>query len=370
MAALVAFVGFSCATTEAAIPADSERAADVRVDVKWRLDLAADRLWEMNPRELGDPVLSPGGDLLVGASNGWVYRIKTHSGDVEWQTKVGGSIDAKARLMGGNVYVGSDDGYLVVLDWREGEEIWRFETRGSVESRPTVADGRVFFTDSDDYLYAVDATTGELLWDYQREAPDFFTIKGGGEPLVVGDRVFCGFADGSLNALYADTGEEIWSTQLGDDVGEFGDIDLPLILDDDRLIAVSHSGGVYSVEPETGAILWRNDVSDVAGIEMVHGWLFGARTTGGVFAMDTREGDIYWEVELPEGHAPMDVAIAGSILAVPTAHGPIYWLRVRTGETLVKWGPARGFQNAPVFDHRYGYVMSNHGYLYGFSLAY
>ncbi len=370
IAALVAFFGICCATTDAPIAADSERAADVRVDVKWRLDLASDRMWEMDPRELGDPVLTPGGDILVGASNGWVYRILPHSGEIVWETKIGGQIDAQGRLVGRTLYMGTDAGYLVSLDWRDGEELWRFETRGSVESRPTVAGGRVFFTDSDDVLYALDATTGELLWDYQRATPEFFTIKGGGEPLVLDDVVYCGFADGALTALFIDTGEEIWSTELGDELGEFADIDLPLILHDDRIVAISHSGGIYALEPDTGAILWHSDLTDVGGVEMQLGWLFGARTTGSVFALDTREGEVYWEVDVPEGQAPMDVSIAGSLLAVPMANGPMYWLRVRTGETLVKWRPASGFQNAPVFDERYGYVMSNRGYLYGFGLAF
>ena len=368
-AALAFVFGTSCAT-EAVIPEDSVRASDVRVDVKWRLDLATDRLWQIDPAELGTPVLSPGGDLLVGASNGWVYRLLTHSGAVVWASEIGGSVDAPGRVLGSDAYIGTDAGYLVKLDWRTGEEMWRFQARGSVESRPTVAEGRVFATDSEDILYALDAVTGDLLWDFQPRAPDFFTIKGGGEPLLVGDVVYCGFADGSLRAFFADTGEEIWAVDLGDETEEFGDVDLPLFVAGDRMIATSHSGGIYAIERSTGATLWHVDISDVAGVEVVEHWYFGAVSTGRVFALDLREGDLYWQYELPDGHMAVDVSIAGPFLAVAVSNGPLYWLHLRNGEPAAKWAPSRGFQNAPVFDDRYGFVMSAKGYLYGFALAY
>lgn len=368
-AALALFLGVACAN-EAVIPADSPRASDVRVDVQWRLDLASDRAWELDPREMGQPVLSPGGDLLVGASNGWVYRIRAHSGQIVWGSEIGGSIDASAKLVGRTVYVGTDAGYLVSLDWTDGEEQWRTETRGSVETRPTVADGRVFVTDSNDVLYALDAASGEPLWDFQHQTPDFFTLKGGGEPLVIDDVVYCGFADGRLTALHTDVGEEIWTVDLGHDVDEFGDIDVPLFSDEDRLIAISHSGGIYALERQTGATLWHADITGVVGAEKHEHWLFGAAATGMVFALDTREGEVYWDYELADQDATVDVSVAGPFVAVAVSDGPMYWLHLRSGEPAAKWAPSTGFQNAPIFDDRYGYVMSNRGYLYGFGLAF
>ncbi len=368
-AALALFLSVGCAT-EAAIPAGSDRASDIRIDVQWRLDLASDRIWELDPAELGQPVLSPGGDLLVGTSRGWMYRIFAHSGEVVWATNVGGAIDAEANLVGREVFVGSDDGVVVSLDWRTGEEQWRTETRGSVEARPTVSEGRAFVTDSEDILYALDAATGELLWDFQPAAPDFFTIKGGGQPLVVGEMVYCGFADGTLRAFLADSGDEAWVADLGDETEEFGDVDVPIFLDGDRLIATSHAGGVYAIERETGATLWHNDIRDVAGAEMHAHWYFGAVSTGAVFTLDTRDGEIYWEYEVPDDHLAVDISVAGDFVAVAVSEGPMYWLHVRNGEPAAKWAPSNGFQNAPIFDDRFGYVMSRRGYLYGFSLAY
>ncbi len=348
-------------------PADE---SDVRVDVSWRLDLASDRGWEIDPREMGTPVLTPAGDLLVGASNGWVYRITPHSGDIRWASPVDGAVDAQVRLKGQSVYAGTDEGELVALDWRDGEEQWRYQTRGSVETRPAIADGRAFVTDSEDRLYAVDATTGDSLWDFQSEAPDFFTIKGGGQSLVIDDVVYTGFADGNLVALYADTGDEVWTTHLGDETGEFGDIDLPLYEYDDNLIAISHAGGIYSVERQTGALLWHLDESDVTGAQKAGDFLFASTAHGDVFAVNLREGEIEWDFQLPDDQAGMGVAIAAPFLAVATSRGPLYWLELETGQPVGGWVPSSGFQSAPVFDDRHGYVMSNRGYLYAFGLAF
>jgi len=369
VAVFVVLFGLSC-TTGQATTSPSSASQELRVDVQWRLDLATDRGWELDAREMGRPVLTPSGDLLIGASNGWVYRIASQSGEIRWARPVGGSIDAPARLDGATVYVGTDAGQLVALDWQDGEESWRFDSQGSIESRPTAADGRIFVTDSDDILYAVDSVTGEHLWEHQQQAPEFFTIKGGGQPLVDGDILYTGFSDGSLVAMYADSGDEIWSAQLGDETGEFGDVDLPIIDRGDTLIATSHAGGIYSVEKESGALMWHVDQGDVTGVTEEQGWLFATTATGAVFAVDTRDGEIEWEFELPDGQSGMDVGLAGPFVTVATAAGPMYWLDLRSGAPVTAWAPSSGFQSTPVFDDQYGYVMSNRGYLYSVSLAF
>lgn len=369
LAVLVAISATACATGPDS-PGAADQSDEFRVEVDWRVDLAADRLWDIDPREMGRPVLTPRGDLIVGASDGWVHRIEGHSGEVRWSTPVDGSIDAAARFADGTVYVGTDAAQLVAVDWRDGTEQWRHETAGSVEARPTVADGRVFVTDSEDRLYAVDAATGERLWTFQAEAPEFFTIKGGGQPLVDDEIVYCGFADGTLRALHVDTGDEIWTTHLGDETGEFGDVDLPLFERDEELIATSHAGGVFAVDKETGALDWHVDRSDVSGVAYESGWLFATTATGRVLVVDTREGEIDWEYELPGEYTAMDVGLTGPFVAVATGQGPMYWLEMTSGQPITKWVPSRGFQSAPVFGDRQGYVMSNRGYLYGFGLAF
>ncbi len=369
--ALVFFVGLAGCST--AGPGASSQPADqpeLRVDVKWRLDLASDRLWELNPRELGEPVLSPGGDMAVGTSHGWVYRLQPDSGDMRWETPVDGSVDAGVRLASGMAFVGTENAEVVALDWRDGSERWRFETRDSVEMKPTFEGGRLFVTDSADRLYALDATSGELIWETSRDRPEFFTVKGGGQPLVSDGVVYTGFSDGMLMAFHVDSGDEIWSVNLGDDSGEFGDIDLPLIEWNDQLIAISHSGGVYALEPDSGAVIWHEEISDIAGMDFYGGWLFVATATGEAIAIDLREGDPYWSFELPENASAMDISLAGGHVAVTAQNGPMYWLRVTNGGLVSKWAPGRGFQRAPIFDEQYGYAMSDQGYLYGFTIAY
>lgn len=369
-AAVVALVAIGCAPGPDT-PTTSANAyeQDMRVEVQWRVGLATDRAWEIDPRELGRPIPASRGDLVVGASNGWVYRIDAHNGEIQWATPVGGSIDAAVRVVDNVAYVGTDTGDLVALDWREGSEQWRYETRSSVESRPTVEDGRVFVTDATDTLYGIDAVTGELLWDVQYESPEFFTIKGGGEPMVDDEVVYTGFSTGELVAMYADTGEEIWSVHLGDETGEFGDVDLPLIDRGDQVIATSHAGGVFAVEKASGALLWHHDVSDVAGIDFQQGWLFATTSTGQVFALDTREGEVGWAFELPEDRSGTDVGVVGPMVGVATARGPLYWLDLTSGQPMAKWAPSTGFQSAPVVSDDLAYVMSNRGYLYGIGVA-
>lgn len=342
----------------------------MRVEVQWRLPLATDRSWELSPRELGEPVITASGDLLVGASNGWVYRIVASTGEILWSAPVGGRVDAAGAMANNQVFIGNSDGEVVSLNWRDGTELWRFSARGSVDSTPAVGQGRVFVTDSDDVLYAIDAQSGELLWDYQREAPEFFTILGGGQPLPRDGQVFCGFADGVLVALNAETGDLVWEVYLGGDSGEFGDIDVPLILRGETMIASSHGGGVYAVEVSTGALLWRAPIESVVGLVEEGEQIFGATASGQVFSLNGRDGSRLWRFQLPDEVAPMGLSSTGRFLAVPTSRGPLYLFETADGKPAFKWGPSSGFQSAPVFDEARGYVLSNQGYLYGFGLAY
>src|SRR5690606_10219160 len=103
-------------------------------------------------------------------------------------------------------------------------------------------DGRVFFTDTQDVLYAADAETGEVVWQYQRRAPEFFTMKGGGTPVVHEGVVYCGFADGALVALTADVGNVVWTADLSGGRREFVDVDLAPIVTPGSIYAASYAG--------------------------------------------------------------------------------------------------------------------------------
>lgn len=366
-AALAVFLGFGCATDTGTLEADESR---LRVEVQWRLDLASDRIGELGPRELGAPVMSPGGDLLVGATNGWVYRIEPGAAEFVWSTPVDGSVDARAALASNVVYAGTDSGQLVALRWQDGEELWRFDTRGAIDTTAAVGPELVYVLDSNNVFYALDRQSGELVWDYQRETPDYFTIKGGGQPLVVDNTVYAGFSDGHLAALDASSGDEMWTAYLGDESGEFGDIQEPIVVDEQSLLVSSHAGGIYRVERATGALLWRQEISEVTATEFASGWLFATTSAGKVLAIDSRSGDIAWEYDVPEDRAAMDLKLVSPFVAVATADGPLIWLRLEDGAAMAQWAPSTGFQNAPTFDEKFGYVMSNRGYLYGFSLAF
>lgn len=371
LAALVSFGGFSCASLpDGLFGPVSEKAPELRVQVQWRIPISADVLWELDRRELGQPIISPGGDLLVGSGQGWVYRILAHSGEIVWSKEISSGVDSPATLANNIAYLGTQNAEMVALDWRNGEEIWRFQARGSLEGRPSYYEGMLFFVDSNEVLYALNVADGSLLWDYQRSAPEFFTIKGSGIPLIVGDSVYVGFADGVLVELNRATGEEQWAVYLGDESGEFGDIDLPILHDQQRLIVTSHAGGVHGIERATGAVLWRLPFDNVVGVIKEGGFLFGATATGRVFAARAADGEIFWESRLDENSVPMGISFAGPYLAVPLARGPLVWMDARSGREVLRWAPSSGFQNAPVFDERRGYILSNQGYLYGFGLAF
>jgi len=186
------------------------------------------------------------------------------------------------------VAVGSYDRNVYCLDAATGELIWKHTTGGGVYSPPTIwKDGErdiLFAAATDRLVYALDAATGRQVWVHSVHT---YRPTLGGAHLssptlgAVGDdpAVFVGYwvADatllnnmqrGAMTALDARTGHKLWETKLGDN-----QITAPIYVRVDPesqprtgprawLYAGSHSGTLYALDADTGAVVWRKAEHD------------------------------------------------------------------------------------------------------------
>lgn len=124
-------------------------------------------------------------------------------------------------------------------------------------------------------LYAIDMDTGRVLWVaegrpetiLQWADPAIFpdTVVLMDTPRLTGEPIT---TTSHLLAFDRATGEPAWSTDLGDSTEAFSD--RLLVNDPDRgiLIAATPAGTVFSIDPETGGIIWQTDIafSRITGI--------------------------------------------------------------------------------------------------------
>lgn len=342
----------------------------------WRAQLHPTTMWGYLPQEYSTPVfIERTDDLLLGSSMGEVTRMRAGNGDVVWRTRLVGEDDAPMPIHADmavtkdTVFAATLNGTVHALKLSDGKPLWEYRAEDAIEGAVVYADGRLLMTDSRDILYVLDAATGKLLWRFQRPTPEFFTIKGGGHPVVDHDVVFNGFADGTLAALQLDTGELLWSVNLGADLPEFTDIDLPVILAGDTIYASSYAGGLYAINPLDGSVKWRMSLEALSSMTLSQGILYVTSAQGRALAVDVEDRQILWSFRFKED-TPTEMTMRGPYLFVSTSSGPMAILDRSSGYPLSKWAPSHGFNTRAVFFEQRAFMYSNGGYVYGMRLAY
>ncbi len=131
-----------------------------------------------------DPIVV--GKLLIlnSSRHDCVRALDTDTGKLQWSFRAEGPIRFAPAAWQGKLYVASDDGFLYCLKTESGELLWKH--RGGPNERtmlgnerlisswpargaPVVADGTVYFTASiwpfmGVFLHALDANTGKVVW--------------------------------------------------------------------------------------------------------------------------------------------------------------------------------------------------------------
>lgn len=167
------------------------------------------------------------------------------------------------------------------------------------------------------HLYAVNARTGKVRWDTALDVG-----KDGGRYIgvfgkVAGDRIVVGqsLLDLSLSAFDTGSGKQLWQTSL---TGA-ADLHSTLVssgaqLADDGTHLYIGSTVLHSISLSNGAVVWafgrdrefgeRTDGSDHYGPPTVRdGVVYAAEGDRGILAVETKRGELLWEVMVPEGSA-------------------------------------------------------------------
>jgi len=184
------------------------------------------------------------------------------------------------------------------------------------------------------------------------------------QPTVIGGQVFVGSAAGVIHALRADTGCLQWTFQANGPVRS----SVLSIPNGNRhsLLFGDQTGWFYSLEPETGALLWKKKIEEHDA----------ARLTGTAMAYN---GDVFVPVASWEETRSLDPAypcctFRGSVVALRIRDGRQVWKSYlvpeakRTGQTTrgtPQYGPSGvGVWASPTLDARRGvmYIATGDNY--------
>ncbi len=347
-------------------------AAPIEVlQVRWQRHLTEEPLIEYKPQEFAAAVTSDDGRVVfVGSSAASVYAFDARDGHILWRRPVEGGVGGQPRYVESEhaIYVGTQGGLLYALDAATGQIRWSYRVKGPVESQPTWSDGIVYFTSGENRIYALDSHKGVWKWQYDRESPEgLSTIRGYGAPLVVNGRAYVGFSDGYLACLAAGTGDVLWARPFGGEATRFVDVDSTPLYYRDTLYISSFTGGVYALDPKDGSVKWHYEVEGAGSVRAVGGRLYFSAARWGLHCLDT-EGHVLWKQALSEaGELSVPLLVHGYVL-VSAAGGGTYVANAISGRLYQYFAPGHGVTSPPATDGRQVYVLSNGGYFYALRL--
>jgi glucose dehydrogenase len=233
--------------------------------------------------------VSTGGGLVVGNSEGSIYRIEAETQEKQLLLETDEPIWALPLVDEdtARIYVPSMDHHLYAINLADGEQLWTFEAGGALAGTPALGEGILYFGALNSVFYALDAETGAELWRFQANG----WVWGG--PLVHNGSVYFGDMAGNLYALDAQDGSERWPAFEAQ-----GGVRVTPVLVDDLLYFGTRSGQVYAVRAENGTQEWVQSlegavysqpvVSDELLLVVPH----NAKTK--VVALNTESGAVRW----------------------------------------------------------------------------
>jgi outer membrane protein assembly factor BamB len=272
--------------------------------------------------------------------DGRVAALELESGREIWEAELDLPLAGGPGVGEGLVVVGTSDAEVVALDADSGELKWSARVSSEVLSVPRVARGLVLVHTIDGRLSALNSESGELVWGFQLSVPTL-TLRGSSSPLISGYKVICGFANGKLAALDLDSGRLLWEASVTAPSGRselerMVDLDADPVVYDGVIYVGTFQGAVAAVGEETGAVLWRKDLSTYAGLTADWRRLYVTDAEDQVWGLDPRNAAALWRQDKLRGRRVSAPAVVGEYLVVGDYEGYVHWLDKSDGGMVAR----------------------------------
>ncbi|MBK6848670.1 MAG: PQQ-binding-like beta-propeller repeat protein [Proteobacteria bacterium] len=331
--------------------------------VVWGKQLVQRELLGYRPQEWSSAAIDERGTIYVGSSARRLLALASDGHEL-WHLATRGVVASRPLYHAetGAVYFGADDGQVYAVDARSGRLRWTFSTEGTIAHAPVYHDGVLLFTTSENRVYGIDARNGRWRWQYDREPGDGFGMQGFAGVLVHDNLAFTGFSDGMLVALRPGSGALVWTRSLSGGAERFVDVDVTPVAVGGAVVAASHSGGVYALAPETGAVQWQLPIEGVVGLTATARRVFVSSVAVGVVALNGLGREL-WRQGLPSG-VPAAVLALGPYLLVTGTETGLFVVAAESGDLLQYFDPGHGFSAPASAGSGLVVVLSNLGRLY------
>jgi len=210
---------------------------------------------------------------------------------------------------------------------------WTLALNNAVVAPPAYDESRGFFPIEDKRLVAYDLHTGTQLW--------IASIAPTSAPAVGDGLVFVPSAD-ALVALRATDGSQAWSLPFTEGLS------VPLVWDNEWLIAATSAGDVLAFRARDGELLWRQHLDAPAGARpaLSADRVYVSTTDSHVVALGVEDGHPVWRKRL--GGQAHEILAFDDRLFVGSADKHFYCLQTDDGEIAWRWRTGADTVGAPV----------------------
>lgn len=261
-----------------------------------------------------------------------------------WERKLNSSASSPV-VIGDHVYVSSAN-HIKKIDRRTGETEWVSQA-GEYEPRITASEGELFVADGN--LHRIDTSSGESVWSFRRS--DIVTT-----PTADEDSVYVGSMSGTIYSVDRETGDLVWRK-----VGLINrfvppPVDASVVSKveegQDRLYA-GGSNTIYGLEKGTGDVVWKGPTyrGMRSSPEYSNGRVYLNHGTH-LQAIDTKTGVPMWNTDTvggPDGVGHPRVSngtvyftdFNGTVYSVNKTTGRMNW-NLNIGSTVINAPPSVG----------------------------
>lgn len=257
--------------------------------------------------------------VYFGSHDGALYKVDADTGRLRYRVFTRAEVARRPVLQGDLVFFTNANDTLVAVHRRTGKMAWSHHRSPAMGmevagySGPCLFRGLVYQGFSDGTATAFDAQTGEERWrrvdlsadaeDVLGEVPQYLDVDTTplGLELGVGPTVIFGHYQGGVSALDAELGTLLWSNPDVIGVSDLVYFEEPMRYQDDvevsgrrLIIASTGTTGLWALDPETGAPVWRRDLPQggVSAVTKASGLLLVGASQLGLYALSPVDGSL------------------------------------------------------------------------------
>jgi outer membrane protein assembly factor BamB len=310
-----------------------------------------------------------GGRIYVADARGIVVAVNADNGRTLWEKDTKLPFSAGPDLEGDRLVLGTTSGLAVALSASDGHELWRAQLSGEVLSVPRYSGaGQVVVHTLDDTVTALDAANGSEVWRVSYPAP-ILTLRGSSTPAIVPGGILIGLSGGKLIKLDPNDGTPLWEVTVTQprgrsELARIADVDADPIVVGKLIFVGTYNGDLAAVDLDSGAILWRRQLSSHAGIVADAADLFVTDSEDRVWAADPAGGAGRWRQERLKNRQLTAPALVGNQIVVGDLDGWLHLISQDDGRLVGRTRVAKdAIMARPVVSGGQVYVYASDGTL-------